>query len=581
MRDPAIQRQPPAVRPALPGGPNRFKSGPRAEGQPPRIPRVPGFRGRFSVRVQFVSGATLFLLALATFIYLYFPAWIRKPTEAAVEAQAVALSTHLAEEIGPQMAFNNEAAIRASLEDGLQRGNVDFAAVFDAQGRLVTGAGHVPTSLPQVQTLARGQLVDARDPGELRVVQPLYSYRQATGTVILGFSRAQASAQLASFRRATLLACLIVLLLGILAAMFASLIITQPIRAATGQLDRMARGDFTGRSTMATSSETRRLTASLNRMAEDVSAALSDVERASTEVVQAACDFTGGFQRMSAQAATMSEAGESVATSVSEMARTVQETSRRVHETLGMARDSKRAAQEGANVVHRATVIMQQTAGAVETMAVTMSDLTAHSDRIGEVVDVIEEIAEQTNLLALNAAIEAARAGDQGRGFAVVADEVRKLAERTQQATKEIAGRVRAVQTGTQEVIHAMQAGREATEAGRLSLAKEAGVSLEEILRLSEGVEAEVESIAVATRQQTAVSQEIAHKMEHIAGTARDTMESGNRSAEASRALGLGAETLVARLGRFKLRKPAQAAGAAPTPAAPAARENDPERRAA
>ncbi|MBT5161511.1 MAG: methyl-accepting chemotaxis protein, partial [Alphaproteobacteria bacterium] len=87
----------------------------------------------------------------------------------------------------------------------------------------------------------------------------------------------------------------------------------------------------------------------------------------------------------------------------------------------------------------------------------TIRDLAEAAQRIGDVVDLINDIAEQTNLLALNATIEAARAGEAGKGFAVVASEVKNLASQTAQATEDIGGQIGGIQQTTKEAVSAIE----------------------------------------------------------------------------------------------------------------------------
>ncbi len=142
-----------------------------------------------------------------------------------------------------------------------------------------------------------------------------------------------------------------------------------------------------------------------------------------------------------------------------EMAATVAEVSENSNKAAAASQQAAEMAREGGKVVEETLSRMRTISASVSDTARKVQELGKRSDEIGRISGVIDDIADQTNLLALNAAIEAARAGEQGRGFAVVADEVRKLAERTGNATKEIAGMIRNIQAETKTAVAAMRAG--------------------------------------------------------------------------------------------------------------------------
>ena len=144
----------------------------------------------------------------------------------------------------------------------------------------------------------------------------------------------------------------------------------------------------------------------------------------------------------------------------------------------------------------------------------------------------ISDITEQTNVLALNAAIQAASAGDAGRGFTVVAEEVQRLAERSGEATKQIAAIVKTIQTDTQGAVSAMEEStRGVVEGAKLSDA--AGQALSEIGEVSQNLADLIKNISDATRQQADSATGVAGKMQDILRVTEQTTAGTQKTATA------------------------------------------------
>ena len=328
--------------------------------------------------------------------------------------------------------------------------------------------------------------------------------------------------------------------------------IKRPIDEAKDVLEIMATGDFTERITGDYPGDYLTLKASINQVSDSLTEAFQKVMDAAEATASASTQISSSAEEMAAGSQEQSAQTGEVATAVQQMTATIFEATKNATKAAELAKNSGNTAVEGGNVVKQTITGIENIAKDVAEAAEKVEQLGVSSNKIGEIVQVINDIADQTNLLALNAAIEAARAGEQGRGFAVVADEVRKLAERTTSATKEIAEMIKQIQTQTAQAVESMRTSRDGTMEGK-ELAVKSGNSLEDIIKMSDDVISEVEQVATASEEQSATVEEISKNVTGINTVAQESAVGVEQIAHASEDLNRLTENLQSLVQQFKI----------------------------
>ena len=272
--------------------------------------------------------------------------------------------------------------------------------------------------------------------------------------------------------------------------------------------------------------------AQAERKAEGMLQAAQQLEGVVQVVSSASEELSAQIEQSSRGADEQSGRVRETATAMEEMNATVLEVARNAQQAADVSHQARQQAQEGSKIVTDAVKSIDAVHAQSIAIKEDMDALGKQAEGIGQIMSVIADIADQTNLLALNAAIEAARAGDAGRGFAVVADEVRKLAEKTMTATQEVGNAITGIQEGTRKNIHNVeQAGVSIEEAAKLSA--RSGESLKQILEFVQLVNDQVQSIATATEQQSAASEEINRSVEQVATISTETAQAMEQASSA------------------------------------------------
>ena len=300
--------------------------------------------------------------------------------------------------------------------------------------------------------------------------------------------------------------------------------IVGPIQSAVKIAETVASGDLKSHIEVRGNDETAQLLAALKRMNDSLVKVVGTVRSSSDNIATGSSEISTGNHDLSQR--------------TEEQASNLQQTAASMEQITATVRNNADTARQAAQLAMQTSETATRGGAAVGQVVHTMGEISQASQKINDIIGVIDGIAFQTNILALNAAVEAARAGEQGRGFAVVAAEVRTLAQRSAVAAKEIKSLI--------------QASVEKVEAGSRQ-AGDAGRTMDEIVTQVHRVTQLISEISTATQEQTTGISQVSDAVAQLDQVTQQNAALVEESAAAAESLKVQARQLVDVVAVFRL----------------------------
>ena len=344
------------------------------------------------------------------------------------------------------------------------------------------------------------------------------------------------------------------LILGVVVAIYLSLILTKPLAKLTLAVKALASGggDLTQRINFKQRDEIGELAQQVDQFIDMIHQLVSATQNSLQAASSGVADVGVLADQSRVGAADQKEKLQDTAHLVSANREGVAVVSQNTHDAQRKVEEIAEQTDQGRTLVQSTTESITQLAQEVKTAGLTVKQLADESSNITSLLKVIEEIADQTNLLALNAAIEAARAGDAGRGFAVVAEEVRALSKKTRDSTQDIQQTIQGIQERVQSTHHVMIQGEDLASVC-VTQGESVNLALQEITQSVRTIVGMADSIADEMQQQYVGMEMIDDHMLNVSQLADENAQSADSLQTQAQQMDVALQKVTSRLAKFKV----------------------------
>jgi methyl-accepting chemotaxis protein len=340
--------------------------------------------------------------------------------------------------------------------------------------------------------------------------------------------------------------------------------IAEPLNRLVANLDRMRRGDFTERLSLAQKDEFGVVGQGLNRLADDLCELVGQVQRSGIQVNTTATQIAANAKEQQSTAHEIAATTAQIGATSKEISATSKELVKTMNEVNHVAEETAKLAGSGQASIARMESTMHQIMEASGSITAKLAVLSEKTTNINSVVTTITKVADQTNLLSLNAAIEAEKAGEYGLGFAVVAMEIRRLADQTAVATYDIEKMVKEMHSAVAAGVMGMDKFSDEVRRG-VAEVRQVSTQLAQIIHQVQTLTPRFQTVNEGMHAQATGAEQISETLTQLSEAAQQTAESLRQSNLAIEQLNGAARGLQTSVARFKLSaQPSRAVGIDP-----------------